>query len=336
MSQNDAYGYAVARIRAMEHQLLESGVFQRMIDADDLETAFKVLGETSYSSAFSLNTGAQDFDKILESELKAKYKEIESFIPEKELIDLLRYQYDFHNVKVLIKSLFNVEKDGEKRWDLLTSLGSYPVESLVNDIELEDYRFLPFDLNNLLPQCMLIWEQTNDILEIERLLDGKMYQVMLEKAIELDLPDTINWIRSRIDGENIRTLLRLKRFKFDSNKALPFMHQGGKIDLTALISLITEPFESWKRFLEFTEFGKVVNQIDSGGAFSDIILSLEKALDVHYIEQLSKSKYSYNAPENILAYLWDKEMEIKNVRMILVAKTSGGNKEQLRRLLRDV
>ncbi|MGI6442285.1 MAG: V-type ATPase subunit [Synergistaceae bacterium] len=336
MSQHDAYGYAVARIRAMEHQLLDSSVLQRMIDAEDLETAFKILGETSYSTTLTLNSGVYDFDKLLESELKSKYSEIESFIPEKRLIDLLRYQYDFHNVKVLIKSAFNVEKGGQKRWDFLTSLGSFSVESLINDIELEEYKFLPFDLNNLLPKCIAIWEQTNNILDVERLLDDRMYQVMLETAKELDMPETLSWIRSRIDGENIRALLRLKRFNYDASNALLFMHLGGKIDVNSLVALINEPFESWKRFFEYTEYGLTINSIDAGGTFSDLILSLEKVLDDYYTHKLAASRYSYNAPENILAYLWDKEMEVKNVRMILVAKTSGGNKEQLRRLLRNV
>lgn len=336
MSQHDVYGYAVARIRAMEHQLLDSSVLQRMIEAEDLETAFKILGETSYSTTLTLNAGIYDFDKLLESELKSKYSEIESFIPEKKLIDLLRFQYDFHNVKVLLKSAFNVEKGGQKRWDFLTSLGSYPVESLINDIEMEEYKFLPFDLNDLLPKCINIWEQTSNILEVERLLDDRMYQVMFETARELDLPETLNWIRNRIDGENIRALLRLKRFSYDAQSALLFMHSGGKIDVSGLVSLISEPFESWKRFFEFTEYGVAISSIDASGTFSDLILSLEKVLDDYYMHKLAKSRYSYNAPENILAYLWDKEMEVKNVRMILVAKTSGGNKEQLRRLLRNV
>ena len=96
-----------------------------------------------------------------------------------------------------------------------------------------------------------------------------------------------------------------------------------------------EPFEVGRGFW-YTEYGLTINSIDAGGTFSDLILSLEKVLDDYYTHKLAASRYSYNAPENILAYLWDKEMEVKNVRMILVAKTSGGNKEQLRRLLRNV
>ena len=100
MSQQDAYGYAVARIRAMENRFLDASVLQRMIDAEDLATALKILGETSYSSALTSHVSDQDFDKTLECELQAIYKDVGSFIRNKKLLDLLRYQYDFHNAKV--------------------------------------------------------------------------------------------------------------------------------------------------------------------------------------------------------------------------------------------
>ncbi|MEG1836939.1 MAG: V-type ATPase subunit [Synergistaceae bacterium] len=334
MSQQEAYGYAVARIRAMEHRLLDAGLLQRMVEAEDLASALKILGETSYSSTMTSQSGDVSFDKMLESELHATYEEVGSFTPEKELLDLLRYQYDFHNIKVLIKSIYNVTTGGKKRWDLLTSLGSYPVDEMISNVESEEYKFLPLGLKSLVPSCFAILEQTKDILEVERLLDDRLFEVMKETAAELGLKDSVSWIQTRIDGENIRTLLRLKRFNYDSAKTLPFMHIGGTLDINLLVSLIAEPFEGWKRALEFTSFGNTLNQIDASCSFSELILSLEKVLDEYYLDKLAICRYSATAPENILAYLYAKEQEIKNVRMILVAKTSGGDLEQLRRLLR--
>jgi len=85
-----------------------------------------------------------------------------------------------------------------------------------------------------------------------------------------------SWVCTRIDGENIRTLVRLKRFNFDCAGARPFLHAGGELDLDLLSSLIAEPFEGWGRTLEFSEFGKVLGSIDATGGFSELILSLEK------------------------------------------------------------
>ena len=114
MSSQGAYGYAVARIRAMEHRLLDQGVLQRMIDAEDFASILKILGETSYSSALASQTGGSDFDKVLESDLHSIYEEVRTFVPDKKLVDIMRLHYDFHNVKVLLKSMFNVRTGGKK------------------------------------------------------------------------------------------------------------------------------------------------------------------------------------------------------------------------------
>jgi V/A-type H+-transporting ATPase subunit C len=334
MSRQEAYGYAVARIRAMELRLLDAGVMQRMVDAEDTASVLKILGETSYSSSLAAQTGTSDFDKLLESELLAAYSEIDSFVPDKELVALMRLQYDFHNVKVMLKSTFNAKNGGRTRLDLLTSLGSYPVDSLVSSIENDEYTLLPYGLNTLIPQCVSVWEQSKDALEVERLLDKKMYETMLETAQKLEMKGVIDWMRTRIDGENIRTLVRLKRFGFDSAQAMPFLHSGGVIDINTMAALISEPFDSWARAVEFSDFAKVISSIDSSNGFSELILELEKTLDDFYIDRLSIYRNAQAAPENVVSYLYAKEMEIKNVRMILVSKSSNGDQDSLRRLLR--
>lgn len=334
MSSQEAYGYSVARIRAMEHRLLDSGVLQRMIDAEDFASILKILGETSYSSVLTSRTNAADFDKVLESDLHSIYEEVRAFVPDKELVDIMRLQYDFHNVKVLLKSMFNQRTGGKKRWDLLTSLGSHPLDSIITNVESEEYRLLPFGLNILMPKCITVWEQTRDVLEVERLIDSRMFEVMLETAKQLEMPGVLSWIRARIDGENIRTLLRLKRFNFESSKALPFLHDGGTVDVGMLSSLITEPFDTWGRALGFSDFGKLISGLETSDGYSELILSLERILDDHYTDRIGASRYSPSAPENIPAYLWAKEMEIKNIRVITVSKRNNGDKDHLRRLMR--
>ena len=138
MSYKEAYGYAVARIRAMELRLLDASVFTRMLDAEDTASVLKVLGETSYAAALTSVSGEGGIDKVLETVLHDTYEEVNSFVPQKELVALLRLPYDFSNAKVMLKSVFSVRSGGKKRWDLLTSLASYPVDKLISDVETED------------------------------------------------------------------------------------------------------------------------------------------------------------------------------------------------------
>lgn len=334
MSRSQAYGYAVARIRAMEPLLFDSSMYQRMLDADDIDGALKILDETAYDRGAGSDESGDRYDSALERELLATFKEVQSFVPDKELVDIFRVPYDFHNVKVLLKSSFNARAGGKKRWDLLTQLGTIPTDDLIVYIESEDYALLPYGLSLTIPACMTVWEQTRDIVEIERLLDEALFAALLKLAEATEIPGAVAWIRARIDAENIRNLLRLKRFGFDAAQAMTFMHDSGTISKMNLVALLPEPFDTWARVLSYSDIGIAISNVQDDGNFDTLIVDLEKALDDYCQSFLEKARYSPDAPENVLAYLWGKEQEMKNIRTIMVSKSTGGDKDEVRRLLR--
>lgn len=335
MSDNKAYGYAVARIRAMEPLLLDHSVYQRMLDAEGAEGALKVLSETPYGRTLSGDASAGKYDAALEAELISTFDEFRSFVPDPELIDIFRIPYDFHNVKVAIKSVINARSGGKKRWDLMTSLGTIPTDKLTASIETEDHSFLPYGLSTVVPECLAIWDQTKDMVEVEKRLDRAMFAVMLKMAEKTGVPGVIDWIRTRIDVENIRDLLRLKRFGYDASDAASFMHEGGTVPEMTLLSIISEPFENWGRMISATGIGEVLSQIqEEDGGFDRLLVEVERALDDYCQSKLYKARYSTSAPENVLAYLWGKEQEMKNIRTIMVSKSTDSAQDETRRLMR--
>jgi len=332
MSRNDAYGYAVARIRAMEPLLLDASQLQRMLDADGSDGALKIVAETNY--ARWMTDGDRRYDTALEAELAATFDEFVTFVPDRELIDVFRAPYDFHNVKVLLKSLFKVRSGGKRRYDLLTRLGTVPVDDLASKIESEEYDLLPFGLSRLIPACMSVWEQSRDIVEIERILDGGLFAAISSLAASVGEPGMVKWAKARVDSENIRNLLRVKRFGFDASSAANFLHEGGTIAPSALAPLVTEQFDGWGRALSYSDVGLAISVISDEGDFDKLIVALERTLDDYCASVLSSAKYSPNAPENVLAYLWAKEMEVRNIRTILVSKGMNSDREEVRRMMR--
>ena len=330
----EAYGYAVARIRAMEPLLFDSSQYQRMLEAENLEAALKILGESSYARGMTGEGAGDRYDEALEAELLATYRELAAFVPDRALIDIFRVPYDFHNVKVLIKSAINARSGGKKRWDLLTQLGTIPTDDLIVNIESEDYALLPYGLSQIIPACNTAWEQTRDIVEVERMLDDGLFAAMLNLAESVGEPGVVAWVRARIDAENIRNLLRLKRFGLDAAAILPFFHEGGTVAPMNLAQLLPEPFDSWGRMLAYSDVGQAIASVQDDGDFDTLIVSLEKSLDDYCQAILEKARYSATAPENVLAYLWGKEMEVKNLRTILVSKSTDSDKEEVRGLMR--
>ena len=336
MAQAENYGYAVARLRAMGHRLLDSAVFQRMLDAEDLQGALKILNETCYSSWLVEMKAETAFDEAIEAELRYVYREVEQFVPDKDLVALCKMPYDFHNIKVLLKSAFLQKTGGNRRWDLLTQLGNFNPEFLIEALESEDYRLLPFGLRAAIPNYLTQWDQGHDILEVERQLDDLLFTQMTALASKLDHKGAAAWVRGKIDAENIRNLLRLRRTQADAAKIAGFLHQGGVISVDKLLGLVGEPLESWGRLLAYTDLTGALSGLQEVTDFDTLIVEVEKALDDYVLKLVEDSRFSSTAPENVLFYLWSKEMEAKNVRILLVGKANGADRDVVRGLLRHV
>lgn len=336
MPQAERYVYATARIRAMERRFVDPGVLQRMLDAEDLSAALKILGETAFAPWLVDMKGDRDFDRPISMELHHCYEEVRRFIPDAEIVQMMQITYDFHNVKVILKSMLRQRRGQNRRWDLLTNLGHSEPDAFLTAIESEDYRLLPYGLSSVMGECLSAWDQTQDIVEVERRLDALLFHALGNLAKKISFPGILGWYHARVDAENIRNLLRLKRSGEDSSRALGFLHEGGKIPRERLLDLLGEPVESWSRSLHHTNIHPFLAEVEEQPGSEGMLILLERALDDFISGTLAPYAYTPFAPENVLRFLWSKEMESRNVRIVLVSKANGMDRDMVRRLLRHV
>jgi V/A-type H+-transporting ATPase subunit C len=320
----------------MENRLIDDGVLQRIIDSEDIEGALKILGETSYSNGLGEMKTSLDFDTLIENELLNCYKEVSSFVPDSDVVALCRLPYDFHNVKVLIKNFIQVKGGGERSYRLLSNLGSIPTDDLILAIEGEDYKLLPHLLDLSIPKCLSKWEETHNLQETERVLDEALFMVMRYKAQSLDMPHVSEWVRIKIDAENLRTLYRLKRLGTETADAMKFIHEGGNISPERFVQILSEPVEGWGRFLFASSLSSVFSSIQESPDIESTIIEMERVLDEFSVKTLSSAKYDAFSPSNVLFYLCTKENEVRNLRIALVTVANGTDKDLARRLLRHV
>jgi len=329
------YGYAVARLRALENRLLDETTFQRMIDCDTLESAVKVLGETPYSS-WLMEQKSAGFDKAIEAALHAAYVEVAGFVPETDIVSLLRLPYDVHNVKTLLKGQILAERGGKRRLDLLTSLGNVDTDTLTLAVEGEDYTGLPFGLDKAIPAAVELWQKDQDALALEKFLDGYYFKALLKTAEGLAMPEVVRWVKARIDGENLKTLLRLTHIPETRAQTSTFLHAGGTLPPATLAPLVMEGPENWGRLLSYAGISKLLTAFTEDGDFSSMLVQFEKNLDNYVTETIAPARYSTFEPANVVRYLWLKEIEAKNLRIVLVSVANGVEKDAIRGLLRDV
>jgi len=294
------------------------------------------MGETVYAQWIAASPEA-GFDRVIDSELIAACDDLACFVPDKELIEIYRMPYDFNNVKVILKSLFKVKENGERRYDLLSGLGGVNPEKLVMAIEGDEYAFLPYKLEGVIPRCLALWDQSKNPKQAETLLDAHMFESMLAAAGILDAKlktsNVVRWVRHKIDAENLRNAVRLQRMNYDHASALPFLHKGGTISSDNVAKLMGEPLEAWSKSLSHAGIGTALEPAQDKTDIQAALSGVSKALDDYLIRVLDTAKYNSTAPENVILYLLRKEEEARNLRIVLVCVANGLNRDFARRLL---
>ena len=332
-----SYVYAVARLRGMENRLLDASFLTRLMDSPTLDDALKALAETSYAQWLG-KADETGFDKVIDNAMLATCRELGQFVPDAALLTLFRMPYDYHNVKVLLKGLFKVrggDPEG-RRHELLSPLGAVSSDELLAALEAEEYAHLPYGLGHLIPQCWVLWDQTKNAQAVELLLDHHLFASMIAVAEELGMPDILEWVRHKIDAENLRSAVRLQRMGVDAAGGLPFFHPGGTLRTDDVARLLGEPPETWSKLLSHTDIGAALDALQDRTDLRSTLSDVSKALDEYLIRVLERARFSMDAPANVLLYLLTKEAEARNLRIVLVCVASGLNREFARRLLSHV
>ncbi|GAB6281218.1 MAG: hypothetical protein STSR0007_14360 [Thermovirga sp.] len=100
--------------------------------------------------------------------------------------------------------------------------------------------------------------------------------------------------------------------------------------------LIGEPVEGWEQLLPPSGIMQVLSHFKDTANLNTLAMDLERALDDYMTHFTLKFRYIPFAPENILTFLWRKEMDAMNVRIALVGVANGADRSLLKGLFRLV
>lgn len=198
MIPKNGYTYAVSRLKAMANRLLDNNSIIRLWESETFSSAMKLLSETHYAQWLSEMKNENDFESLISSELNYVVSETRSISPDKRIPILFQLPFDFHNIKVLVKDKITRTGNQGRRIDLLTSLGNVSVEDLILAVESEDYRLLPFGLHAVLPESLSIWEQSHDVLMVEKRLDAALFELMKSIAERIEIEGVKNGSEQRL------------------------------------------------------------------------------------------------------------------------------------------
>lgn len=315
------------RIRHAEKKLLTKQQLQRLADAKNLEDAIKLLNETSYSSELSKLDRPENYEQVLSEVLNKTYKETMEISPEKSLVEILSCKYDYHNLKVLVKE--NILK--EKFDSMYCMLDGNEIEAF-RELALKNDEGLSKDFK----ECLDFFETTKDPQDIDIFIDKKYFEKVLSLAEGFKLEMITEYFKAMIDFINLRTFIRCRKQNQVKETLEKVLIKGGDVETDKILDMFYEDIEILPIKLKAYKIGRVLSKIVEEYKNTNSLNSFEKSMDDYLVEIVRKAKSIHYGAEVIFSFLFAKEMEIKNLRLILVGKVNGLSADFIKERLREV
>ena len=316
------------RLRVMEKELLKSENFIRASETETLEDALRSLSDTVCNKYISKISSPTEYEYILKEELTRFYDELFDISPSKIPIRLITLKYFYHNLKVIIKE--DIGKKDLK--DLYMNIGDFDLKEYRDALVKGSKKNKYFELIQRVEE---IYEEKKDPQLIDIYLDNAYFTELLELAEESQVDLFIEYAKNLIDFTNIRTLLRAKKQEKDVEFLRQIIIEGGNVRKETYLDLLNREVSSdtdvFKKLEIYKYIKEALDSFKERGNLSDF----EREMDNYFIDLIKDVKYITYGPEVIFANVLAKEMEIKNLRIILVSKLNGLDSEFIREKLRD-
>ena len=324
------YGQSVVTIRILEKRLLTRNRLERMIEAQTPEEVLKLLGETEYSQNMADIHGSQDYEIILKRETERVFSIVRNMIKNTGIVDVLSLKYDYHNLKVLLKSKIT----GKDFSSLLMQAGTIDASKFKVKFETQS-NDLPQEIMEAIDEVQKDFEENHNPQRIDIIVDKHYFRNLSRLAKEIDVKVITDYVEGLIDFENMITLFRVQKQKRDARFLETVIFEGGTISKNKIVASINDNTDTILNKFKKEKLGTYL--VKGLEAFSETkrLSELEKISDNYLMELNKESKYVVFGPEPLFTYLVAKEREINAIRMIMVSKINNISSDKIRERLRE-
>lgn len=326
------YAYSVGRIRQLENTLLEQDTLNKMIEATDLGSCFNILLDSGFRSDRTEVIEPENFEEFLEEELFLTYKIIKDIAPYPFINDVFAINYDFHNLKVLLKSRY-----AKKRYsEILSSIGIVDINNLNKAIEEEKFSEIPLFFELAIKKVISEYNKVHDPEIIDLILDKEKFTLIWELMKDKQIAFLEEFIKMNIDLGNLLAAVRLKVREEDKNYLTKVLIDKGNISIKSFQDIFDSPLSSWiTKFLK-TNYEKIVEIGLKAYETQGSLMEIERLKDNYILDYVKIGRNITFGIEPLIGFIVAKENDIKNIRIILTGKINNWPAIKIKERLRDV
>ena len=321
------YLFLSTRIKSMERNLLTRDRLDRMLEARTVEDAVKVLAECGWPEM--PRVGLDELDEALAVERERVFADLSSSAPDKNILDVFKVKYDYHNAKTLLKA----EATGTDPERLLVEAGRVSVAELSEKVRASDMRGMPGILQSAVLEARDVLGTTGDPQLADFVLDRAYFADMADLARRSGSAFLEGYVRASIDAANLRSVVRTLRMGKGADFLKSVLFAGGNVDVNRIMNAVSsggsvEDMFSASSLKEATEAGAAASR---GGSLT----RFEKLCDDAVNTYLAGAKYVAFGEAPLIGYLAAKENELTNVRVLISGRLAGLAADTIRERLRE-
>jgi len=323
----EKYLFLSAYLRAKEKNLLTEEKAARLLSSAGYEEAARALCDCGYEDMSSMSVS--EINAALSTRRTEIIRDIASLLPEREIADIFRIKYDYHNAKVLLKA----EAMDTVRDDLLSNDGRLSAERIKEAFTQEHCTFCPDVLFKAMAEAKRVLNRSENPQLADIVLDKACFDELCTVSKKLGSKYISGYVSLLIDCANLKTAVRCMRMRKSQDFLRGALIGGGSV-YTERISAAGSP-EALAVLFGTTKLKTAAAkgaEAAGGGRMTDFELSCDNAL-MSYLRDARLVPFG-EAPA--VAFLAAFESELTAVRMILTGLRSGISPDTLRERLRDL
>ncbi len=322
------YLFLTTRVRSLENNMVNHERMEMMLESGKTEDVIRILQECGYTDVSAASM--ESLEQSLAAERQRTFHEIAFFVPNPQVLDVFRLKDDYHNVKVMLKSIIQ----GIDGTDLLTESGRVSLAVIQRGIQQNELSGLPSKLQAAITEAREVLSATKDPQMADTLLDRHYYGEMFDVASKAESSFLTGYVRISIDTANLRSVIRTQRM----GKGVEFLRSrlfsGGNIDVNRIVETAASgaSLEDFYGTSLLREAAAAGSQATQGGTLT----LFEKLCDDAVSRYLATARYVPFGEQPVISYLAAKETEYTAVRIIMTGLMAGLSRDIIRERLREI
>jgi len=293
-----------------DSKLLKQFQYDILYNTRGLQSALDELNNINYFHTHK-NADGGNFSVMLDELMAATFDLMKEIAPTELIWRIFALYYDIHNMKLVVKEKFS----GKRLDNLALSYGSYSLPTIRSAAVRESDNILN---NEILTKGFFGALHSKDMYDIDFILDRIYFKTLRKLAEQLKIPEIAGFVTERIDLFNVSVFFQSRAAGNPAGYFAKAFSEDGSFTLDEWQKYINgegdysiEKFSIWQKYKSIWENAENRQQL-----FSE----LDVLIDNYLIDKTKICKLMAFGIEPVCAYFYNKFMEIKNIRILLVGK----------------